>query len=125
MQRIQPQQFTRAAHLIAHRDLFFEKSDPQPAIARQFIERGGDAAARRIAHPANARACFSGKRFDQRQHTARIRTEVGFKIEIAARQQNGDAVVANRPGQQNLVARAERCAHRCSDWESDVRCRRS
>ncbi len=46
--------------------------------------------------------------FDQRKHGARVGTKIGFEIELAARQQNGDAVIADGPGEQNLVADAHR-----------------
>ena len=46
--------------------------------------------------------------FDQRQHGARIGTKIGFEIEFAARQQDGDAMIADRAGKQNLVANAHR-----------------
>jgi phosphoheptose isomerase len=74
------------------------------AIMRQFVQRGGNSAARRIAHPVNARTHRYGQRLYQRQHGARIGTQIRLQIQLAARQQNGDAVVADRAGEQDLVA---------------------
>ena len=45
------------------------------------------------------------QRLDQRKHRAGVGAEVGFEIELAAGQQDGDAVIADRAGQQDLVAR--------------------
>ena len=86
----------------------FGDHDAQAAIARQFVERSGDAAARRIAHPANAAADGVRQRLHQRKHGARIGAEVRFQIEFAARQQDGDAVIADGAGEQNLVAGPDR-----------------
>ena len=83
------------------------KHDSQPAIARQFVERSGNAAARRIAHPANAGPSGLCQGFHQGKHGTRVRTKIGFQIEFAARQQNSDAVIADRSGKQNLVAGAD------------------
>ena len=85
-----------------------KQNDAQPAVARQFVQRGRHAAAGRIAHPAHARTGSANQGFDQRQHGARVGTQVGFEIELAARQQDGDAVIADRAGEQDLVAQAHR-----------------
>ena len=45
-----------------------------------------------------------GHSFDQRQNGARIGTDLGFEIELAAGQQDGDAVIADGTGEQHLVA---------------------
>ncbi len=90
----------------------FEENDAEAAIARQFVERRGDAAARGIAHPANAGASGRYQRFDQRKHRARVGPKIGFEIEFAARQQNRDAVIADGTGEQDLVAGADRLRDR-------------
>ena len=77
---------------------------PMPAVAGQFVERSGHAAARGIAHPADARTCCAHQRFDERKHRARVGAQVRLKIEFSARQQNRDAVIADRSGEQNLIA---------------------
>ena len=107
VQRIESQQLAGAAHGIAHRNLLFEKHDAQAAIASQFVQRGGDTAARGIAHPANAGPSGDGQRLHQRQNGTRVGAEIGFEIEFSARQQDGDAVIADRSGEQNLVAGAD------------------
>ena len=104
VQRVEAQQFARAAHGIAHRNFFFEQNDAKSAISRQFIQRSGHAAARGIAHPANACAGFAHQRLNQRQHGARVGAQFGFQIEFSSGQQNGNAVIANRAREQNFVA---------------------
>ena len=93
--RIEAEQFACAAHRIAHRNPLFEEHDPRPQ-SRASSFRSGHSAARGIAHPANARACRTRHRFDQRKHRARIGTDLAFEIEFAAREQNRDAVIADR-----------------------------
>ena len=90
-----------------------EQIDAEAAIAREFVERGGHAAARGIAHPANAGRRRGRQRFHQRQHGARIGAQVGFEIQFAARQQNRDAVIADRPGEQHFVAGPHGSRRRC------------
>ena len=73
VQRIQSKQFAGAANRIVHGNLLFKQLNAQAAIARQLVERGGYAASRRIAHPANPGAALRGQRFHHREH----RTSVG------------------------------------------------
>ena len=47
-------------------------------------------------------------RFYQREDGARVGAQVGFEVELAASQKDGDAVIADGAGQKNLVARANR-----------------
>ncbi len=65
MKRIETEQLACAAHRIANRYAFFKQQHAQFAIARQLIQRCGNSAARGIAHPANAGACFFRKSFDE------------------------------------------------------------
>src|SRR5208282_1980168 len=69
-------------------------------------EGGGDAAARGIAHPANAGANLTGERLNERKNGARVRAQIGFEIEIAAGEQDGDAMIADGAGEKNFVAGA-------------------
>ena len=108
VQRIQAQQLACAADFVAHRNPVFGEQNPETAIARQFIQRRRGAPARRIAHPANARPGGRGHRFNQRQDGTRVRPQIGFEIQFIARQKNGDPVIADGSGKQNLIARADR-----------------
>ena len=99
-----PKKFASAAHGIAHRNFFFEENDAVTAIPRQFVEGSGHAAARRIAHPANARASFANESLNQWKHGARVGLKFGFQVQISASQQYRDAMIADRAGEQNLVA---------------------
>ena len=124
VQRIEAEQLAGAAHRVAHRNLIFEEDHAQPAVARQFVQAMSPTPPRvgsriqRMPGPA-----ASNQRFDQRQHGARIGAKVGFEIELAARQQNGDAVIADRAGEQNLVADAHRARIDGHAMESGGRCR--
>ncbi len=82
--------------------------DCQAAIARQFVQRRGDAAARRITHPANPGRRGREQGLDQRKHGASVGAQVGFEVEIPARQQNRDSVIADRAGKQHFVAGSHR-----------------
>src|SRR5271165_1179836 len=104
VQWVQAQQFARAANLVAHWNLFLRQHDAQAAVAGKLIERRGDASAGGIAHPANSRSGFFDHSFDQRQDAARVGRQVGFKVEFAAREEDGDAVVPNRSREDNFVA---------------------
>ena len=123
VQRIETQQFAGAAHLVAHRHVVLVEDDAEPAVARQLVERGGDAAARRIAHPAHAGRRRADQRLDQRQHRPRVGTRSRFEIEFAARQQDRDAVVADRAREQHAIARPRRRADRAQRARSTGRCR--
>ena len=113
VQRIEAQQFTSAAHRVAHGNLILKKNHSQSTIARQFVQRCRRAATSGIAHPTDSRASRPNQSLDQRQHGAGIGAKVGFKIEFAARQQNRDAVIANGPGEQNPVAQPAPIADQC------------
>ncbi len=56
VQWVEAEQFAGAAHGIVYGNFFLEENNTQAAIARKFVERGGHAAARGIAHPADAGA---------------------------------------------------------------------
>ena len=43
------------------------------------------------------------------KYGARVGAEIGLEIQVAARQQDGDAVIADRPGEQDLVAGTNGC----------------
>src|SRR5215472_6523786 len=73
------------------------------AVSRQLVERGSYAAARGIAHPADASTRGICQRLHERQHGTGIGAEIRFEFEFAAREHYGDAVVADRPGEQELV----------------------
>ena len=124
VQRIQSQQFASAADRVAHGNLSSKRTCPA-AIARQFVQRCRHAAARRIAHPADARARRLDQRLHQRQHGAGIGAQVGLQFQFAARQQNRDAVIADRAGEQHLVAGRAPNADQRSRREAGGRCRRS
>ena len=102
--RIEAQQFASAANGVANRNFFFEDMDAQPAVARQFIQRCGNAAAGGVAHPANAGSGLSGHGLNQGKYRTRVGAQICFEVQFAARQQDGDAVIADRAGKQNLVA---------------------
>src|ERR1700690_3618743 len=84
------------------------QNNPATAIARQFIEGSGDAAAGWVTHPPDARASRRCQRFNQRQYGTRVGAKISREIELAARQQDSDAVIADWTGEQNFVARTNR-----------------
>ena len=88
--------------------MFFHQHNSQSAIAGKFVERSGDAAARgsRIQRIPGAGSLYQS--FDQRENGARVGAKISLKVEFAARQKDGDAVIADGTGEQNFVARTNR-----------------
>ena len=108
VQGVEAEKFAGAAHGIADGKLFFEENDSVAAVPRQFVQGSGNAATRRIAHPANACASFADESLHERKHGACIRMQVGFQVEFSSSQQYRDAVISDGAREQNLVARAHR-----------------
>lgn len=108
VQGIEAEQLAGATDSIAHRDLIFKKDHAETAVARQFVERGRGAATSWIAHPADARTSGANESFDERKHGASVRAKIGFEIEFAAREQDGNAVIADRAREKNPIADADR-----------------
>jgi hypothetical protein len=85
VQGIESQQLAGTSHRIVQRNRFFLKHDSQPTVARKFVERSGNSASRRIAHPANPGSSGLCQGFNQWKDGTRVRTKISFKIEFAAR----------------------------------------
>ena len=104
VERIEAQQFAGAAHCVAHWYLLFIQI--HAASRNRALIRSGMLRLRRggIAHPADARSRRARQSLNHREHGARVGAEFGFEIEIAASQQNGDAVIADRAGEQDFIA---------------------
>ncbi len=84
--------------------LLLQQVNAEAAVPRQLVERGGHAAAGRVAHPAEARPRGRRHGLDQREHRPRVGAEIGLEVELAARQEDGDAVIADRAREQDPVA---------------------
>src|SRR5277367_3093079 len=108
MQWIETEQFTGPTHRVPDRNFIFEKMGRETAVAGKFIQRCGNASTSRITHPAHTRCGAFSHGFYKRKDGTRIRLKVRrLQVKFAARQQNGDAMIANWPGEDNLVP----CAH--------------
>jgi hypothetical protein len=105
VQRIEAQQFTGSAHPSRTGTASSWRITPRPqSRASSFKEvatppRVGSRI-QRIDGSAAQRAMASTKG----KNRARVEQRSAFEIELAARQQNGDAVVADRAGEKNFVA---------------------
>src|SRR5207248_6152696 len=109
VQRIQPEQLACAAYRVADRYSVLKQEDAQATVASQFVQRSGNSTASGIAHPSNRWSGNIRNRFHERQHGARIRTDFALEIQFSAREQNGNAMIADRPANKHFVAGPNRC----------------
>ena len=93
------------AHRVAHRHVRLGQPDRHARVARDFPGDAGQAGAGRVAHEAQALEAHRGLR--QVDHVAAVRAHVAADLEVLPRQQHGDAMVADRPADQHLVAGAD------------------
>ena len=113
VQRIQPQQLACAADCVAHRNAVFEQKHRR-ARNRARIRSSAVATPPRVGSRIHRTAGRRrrGHGLDHLEHRARIGAQIGFQVELAARQQDGDSVVADGPRKQDRRRRAARNAPR-------------
>ncbi len=110
VQDVEAQELAGAAHRVAHGDTILEQDDAHVCVTGELVERGGHAASRRIAHPAHRRRRRVQQCGHQRGDRPRVRAQIGFEVDITAREKDGDAVIAYRAGEDNLIARLDQVA---------------
>ena len=108
MEGIEAEELTRAAHLVANRDRLLLQQHAQPAVACKLIEARRQTAARGIPHPAQGRADRVEERRRELIYRPRVGSQLRREIDVAARQQHRDAVIADVPGDENPIASADR-----------------
>ena len=74
--------------------------------ARELVEHGGDAAARRVAQAAQAGPGRVEHRVDRGPQRPRVGLDLGAELELAAGEHDRRAVLADRAADEDAVARA-------------------
>ncbi len=103
--RVVAQDGAEGTHGVADRNAGFGEAHAEARRRRDFVRDRRESAARRIAH--EAQAIDRGERRGQRRHGRAIRLDGSLQLEFLAREHHGDAVIADRPADEQHVARAD------------------
>ena len=103
IERVEAKQFAGAAHDFAHRDGRFVEFEPDLRLRGDFVQRAAQAAPCRVSHTAD-----TGGRIQHVPHQGVQRGGIALhrsvEAEFLARRKDGDAVIADKTGKQNLVS---------------------
>src|SRR5581483_3899873 len=94
----------RGAHVLAHRNGALREDDARVTAGDELVQRRREAAAGRIAHPTEL-AAESAQRVRFPVDRRGVALDVELEPEVAAREHDGDAVLRDRPGNEDDVAR--------------------
>ncbi len=107
VQRVQAEQFAGRLDLRQHGDRGLVEIDADARLLRDLVERGCQAAARRVAQHVHAALGGGGEHGrDQVVQRRGVRDDRGLEGQRRALRQHGHAMLADRPRQQQHVARA-------------------
>ena len=110
--RIDAQDLAGALHDLANGHLLFPDRHAIAGVTRQLVQHGADSAARGVAHEAQVGSRGALERGYQRRQGPRVRADLRLQVEVAARDQDGHAVIAQRAGAEDFVARVARRSRR-------------
>ena len=86
---------------------------------RELVQRSRNAAAGRVAHEADS--AFEGEQcLCELEHARGVARQVDLELELAARDHDGHAVVADRPGHEHAVARLNPSGAELDTWCDDA-----
>jgi hypothetical protein len=124
VQRVQAQQFAGGGHLGLHGNVGLAQQHAHLRLARDFVERGGQAAARGVAQHMQQRGV--GQRLQHRLHQGvqgrAVGDDGGLELQRLAQRHHRHAVLAQRARDQHRIARAP-AAHRWSGPAVPRQCR--
>src|SRR5208282_229539 len=102
IERIQAEQLARTSDLFVNRQRAFLQFDPNLRTLRDFVQRAGDSASRRVAHAANV-ATYAKHLAHQGVQGGTVALDLSLELQSLALRQDRDAVIADRTAQQHLV----------------------